>query len=1262
LVTPLALAAAITLSTPPEISAEGEETPFAELEGDLSARFDSDDFAEAPGATTLQFPPPAGLSGVIAPTTRRPQGALTGRIVYMSGGHGWTADQDNSDADTGLWFTQRGNNSNIVEDLGNQDQMTMFAYHCWNAGATVVAFRGIGNQTNEVVIDNDDAGAQFFGAWNNSTAPIYYGEPGDLVSYRFTSGSPTENATAVYTPNIPEAGFYPVYTWVRVGSDRSSDQLYRVTHSGGVTEVRINHRMVGTGWIYLGTHYFEAGTGGNVTISNQSGETNNIFADAIRFGNGMGDIDRGAGVSGEPREDECSRYWVQASIGQGTTSNIYNSSSTDQNDNVSAPPRMAANMNRETEGAMSDRVFLSFHSNASHGTIGLYNGNNNPATATPNQFRWAELIGREINDDLVAIGVPPLEAPWLDQGPNPGDVTLDRTDIEFGEINNTNGINDEFDATIAEVAGHFPAGNDPNNLRSARCREWISRASLQATVRYFNEFGGGTLAFLPERPQNVRIEGNGNGTATLSWAAPVVDGIGGQAAAGYVVYASTNGYGFGNPTVLGNVTSTVVNPTPGQVTFYRVTATNAGGESFPAATVAVRTSATEVAPLLIVDGFDRLDRFQAPLESAVLGTSGGASTYERVKPRLMNSFEYVVPMAQALAASGLPFDSCQNDAIIGNQVDLTDYDCVAWILGEESTGDETFNSTEQTRVTTYLNGGGNLFISGAEVGWDLEAQGTAADQNFFHNLLHVDYLGDDANTYNVGLSVSGIFAGNSVFSFDDGTSGEYNTEFPDRLAGFGSGASVALNYSGGTADGAAVVYNGSASPPGKVVVLGFPLETITSALAREQIMSDVINFFGTSTSGPGGITPNQTVKFNLSQWEYSGELVTAFGDFPGDTISAAKTSDDNADGSVNDLSIGTSNLGSNQAFAHWDSPPDLIPFAADSTYRLLWQVAATGFTNQQRIPQMRLRALYGFTGGLGGTGVVVPETAVAAPTINGETTYELIFDELSVASANGTTTVNLGTPFDGQTSTENAKRLFFDWVDFEGQSSPLGGGTLEVECVILQRYARADFLAQMANEISITNFTQGSQVALFGSPIDTSPGSTLNVQFSAANATVSSTGTNTNGSFLLFNTLPLKLDVGGIAVIPFAPANPSESRIYRAQFDLASVSGSPAVPQVRLIANAFNSGTGINTIATELIVNALRDDFEGNGAANPALAASSLASYLALPSNQPTFGGSVGDRIQASLTLVDQDDPYVGAGSVTIDGITIDSLPTNLLP
>lgn len=262
--------------------------------------------------------------GPIAPAIGQPSGVLSDRIIFMSGGHGWTASGSS-------WSLQRGVLLEMNEDYGNVDQMNFFAAYCFNAGATVVPMRPLGNQTNEVVLDNDDAGVTFAGAWNNSSSTIFYGSAGD-VPYRFASLAATETATATYVPSLPAAGFYPVYTWVRHGTDRTS-QLYRIRHTGGESLVRVPHHMVGNGWVYLGMYYFNAGSNpasGAVVISNLQPSPNVgsvIIADAIRFGNGMGTFDRGFGRSTYPSEEECSRYWVQRGLGQGQAATLYARSS-----------------------------------------------------------------------------------------------------------------------------------------------------------------------------------------------------------------------------------------------------------------------------------------------------------------------------------------------------------------------------------------------------------------------------------------------------------------------------------------------------------------------------------------------------------------------------------------------------------------------------------------------------------------------------------------------------------------------------------------------------------------------------------------------------------------------------------------------------------------------------------------------------------------------------------------------------------------------
>ena len=148
----------------------------------------------------------------------------------------------------------------------------------------------------------------------------------------------------------------------------------------------------------------------------------------IRFGNGMGDIDRGGGVSGKSREDEAGLYWVQWHVdhSQGIPESEYRTSSSDRSATVSLSPRYAEYMNRASDGSLSDRVFVSYHSNGANGTargaIGLYNGNNDPDTATPNQLFLARTVAQEVTglieeDRDIALMI--LAAGDETEGPGP---------------------------------------------------------------------------------------------------------------------------------------------------------------------------------------------------------------------------------------------------------------------------------------------------------------------------------------------------------------------------------------------------------------------------------------------------------------------------------------------------------------------------------------------------------------------------------------------------------------------------------------------------------------------------------------------------------------------------------------------------------------------------------------------------------------------------------------------------------------------------
>src|SRR4051794_37856643 len=552
---------------------------------------------------SLVIPSHAFAAGTL-PVGTQPHGGLSGKIVFVHGGHGITAANEKD----GAWTFQRGPSNGMIEDLGNVDQMTIFADYLFRAGATIVPLRPVGHQTNEVVLDNNDPAVKFEGDWSDAKdAKVYFGKPGH-VPYRQTATSKTETAHARYTPKIPEAGFYPVYAWTSSGGDRATDQLYRVSHTGGITEVTVNHRRVGNGLVYLGTYYFEAGSKGYVDISNRSNTAGSIVvADMIRFGNGMGDIKRGkAGVSGLPREDESGLYWVMwhAERATGVAEGDYRAEKNDRKAAVSFSPRYATFMNREADGRLQDRVFVSFHSNASggeskgRGTLGLYNGNNDPTTATPNQLLLAKSLASQVNDEMVAQKGQ-LEHDWYDRGEK---VTLDRTDIEFGEINNKY-INNEFDATIVEVAFHDNK-EDADLLRTPQVRDAVARATYKGLVKYFRAVDNNTTpkTALPPPVTHVHAQSDETGSVVVSWAAPEIESYSGDAPTSYWVYTSLDGYGFdgGTKTAATETPSVTISELDAKKPHYfKVAAVNDGGESECSEVVAALPSGGEKDHLIL---------------------------------------------------------------------------------------------------------------------------------------------------------------------------------------------------------------------------------------------------------------------------------------------------------------------------------------------------------------------------------------------------------------------------------------------------------------------------------------------------------------------------------------------------------------------------------------------------------------------------------------------------------------------------------------
>jgi uncharacterized repeat protein (TIGR01451 family) len=119
------------------------------------------------------------------------------------------------------------------------------------------------------------AGGIFTGPNNNE--PYYQYAPGVSVS-------PT--ASAAYVPNIPVAGLYDISVWypINPGSFSSSTPMIASGATNAVL-VEVDQTANGGGWnqIVAGL-YFATGTGGNLTIYNNSGSQGaSVAANGVRF-------------------------------------------------------------------------------------------------------------------------------------------------------------------------------------------------------------------------------------------------------------------------------------------------------------------------------------------------------------------------------------------------------------------------------------------------------------------------------------------------------------------------------------------------------------------------------------------------------------------------------------------------------------------------------------------------------------------------------------------------------------------------------------------------------------------------------------------------------------------------------------------------------------------------------------------------------------------------------------------------------------------
>lgn len=774
-------------------------------------------------------------------------GALSGKSVYLSAGHGFTWTNISG---TYLWRTQRGNTNDIVEDLVSTETV-----HQWlapmllNAGARVFTVRESDTNPDLVLVDNGEAGYAETGTGFSTSSLMAWGRPtfpmdGDVNAFalgtnRLMTTSPTVTASATWTAQVPRDGFYEVSISYTAFTARVPDAHFIVRHAGGETSFRVNQQRHGGTWVLLGSFFFKAGAVAQVMAQNDTTSTQNpanVSLDAVKFGGGLGLIDRGGGVSGRGRFEESSRYQAQWAGAPGT---VYapggNTVASDRNNDISARPRFAAWVREANEPA----VYVAWHTNAATGTARgtqTYVFGMNDVNTCRIATDYAGVTGsRELADFLRTELVNDFredagwnEPTWRDYGTRCAN---------FGEVNPSN--NPEFPGVLMEIAFHDNA-LDAQRLKEPQFRYIAARALMQGIIRYFASVDMVAPVFPPEPPVRVRARNVMGGRVEVSWSASPTDtqGVGGHAATRYRVYASDDGLGWDEGVETTSTTYEVALPAA-RARYFRVAGVNAGGEGMASAVVGARTPAAGQPTVLVVNGYDRFEATQAQLEA--FPSRYALNTVTRVYPRRINDGSYVRVHGDALDALSYGFESATDDAVEAGSVLPSAFGVVSWIAGRGKAGAAAPSTSAQAALRAALQSGTRVIFSG-------EAAGGMALLSDFGSAT----AGSGASSR--ALTGVGPLAGLS-WSLDDGTAGTYDVGEPDGgsldvISPMGAGQRLASYATGAPA---------ASGVAGRSALLGFPLETITSRATRIEIFRRLLTFAtdgGTESDGGVFVEPD----------------------------------------------------------------------------------------------------------------------------------------------------------------------------------------------------------------------------------------------------------------------------------------------------------------------------------------------------------------------------------------------------------------------
>ena len=799
----------------------------------------------------------------------------------------WASHGRYYDGKKDRWKWQRPNLFGTTEDLFTQTIVIPYLIPMLeNAGAVVFTPRERDWQKNEVIVDNggrgyvEDSGKE---TWKTAQEKGFAYHAG---TYRdgenpFTQGTvravkATKKADvswASYQPNIPQGGKYAVYVSYQSLKNSVSDAQYIVMHKGQRTVFKVNQQMGGGTWVYLGTFDFDRGNNefNRVVVTNSSSESGVVTTDAVRFGGGMGNIERGGSCSDMPRCLEGARYSAQWA---GAPYSVYSSKngSDDYGDDIN----VRSNMTNWLAGGSTYvptlegkkvpiELSLAVHSDAGYTTVNdSIIGSLAICTTSFNDGRLNSGVSRMVSHDFADSLLTGLQR----------DISgkyRKWTRRYLWDRNYSETRKPEVPSAIIETMSHqnfadMRRGLDPN------FRFTLARSLYKTILRFVNGNHSVPSVVQPLPVSNFRIERNSSGGLRLSWIAEKDEQEPTAVPTSYIVYTSEDGMGFDNGTVV-YTSSFDFEAKKGVNYCFKVTALNRGGESFPSETLAAYLSKSAHAKdILVVDGFSRLsgpavvDDYsrqgfdlgsdigvsygltagwngrQQCFDKSRAGSEGeGSLGYcgDELAGRFImgNNRDGSVCHVKDIVMSGAyNVVGCSLEALDNNLVKLDHYSLVDIAFGlQRNDGHslvvyKTFSETLQNKLRSYAKSGGRILVSGAYVGSDMTQP---HERSFMSDVLKTTFTGTDTNAGNnmvdgLGLSFDIIrqindrhFAATSV----------------DRIAACDGRSFAAMRYQDGSTAG--VAYDGTDY---KSFVMGYPYECINNVRTRQQVMKGLLGF------------------------------------------------------------------------------------------------------------------------------------------------------------------------------------------------------------------------------------------------------------------------------------------------------------------------------------------------------------------------------------------------------------------------------------